>query len=119
MKSLAGSFLIAKDKLRDPSFKQAVVLMLQHSKEGAFGLIVNRPAKAPELPFPVHFGGPCQAEGLLMLHGHADWVKDDELEQRQPAPGIYVGDAGSLARIQEAESTDALRYRVFVGYAGW
>lgn len=119
MNSLAGSFLIAKIKLQDPSFKQAVVLLLQHGPEGAFGLIVNRPAKADELPFPVCFGGPCQSEGLMMLHGHAQWLASPGGMEQQVAPGIYVGDAAALERVSENESAEELRYRVFIGYAGW
>jgi putative transcriptional regulator len=119
MTSLAGSFLIAKSKLHDPSFKKSVVLLLQHTSEGAFGLIVNRPAESKDLPFSVFFGGPCQAEGLLMLHGHAAWVEVNEKQARQAAPGVYVGDAASLQRVQDADAEEALRYRVFAGYAGW
>src|SRR4051795_4803903 len=117
MTSLAGSFLIAKAKLQDPSFKHAVVLLLQHGPEGAFGLVVNRPTKVDKLPFPVYFGGPCQAEGLLMLHGHGEWLEIEEREERQAAPGIFVGDAAALERVNEREPGEQLRFRVFAGYA--
>src|SRR2546429_7938511 len=73
MPSLAGSFLVAKPELQDSNFHQTVVLLLQHGSEGAFGLVVNRPAKTEGLPFPVFHGGPCQAPGLILLHGHAGW----------------------------------------------
>lgn len=113
MTSLAGSFLIARPLLKDPSFRQTVVLLLQHSQEGAFGVIVNRPADVDGVPFPVFAGGPCESQGVVMLHGHADW---DEANKHQVAPGIFTGDASCLKQATESASE---RFRVFAGYAGW
>src|SRR5262245_55104117 len=45
MSHLAGSFLLAKPVIHDAHFKQSVVLLVQHGPEGAFGLVVNRPAE--------------------------------------------------------------------------
>src|SRR6266852_398066 len=97
MTSLAGSFLIARPVLQDPSFKQTVVLLLQHGSEGAFGLVLNRVRKVDGVPFPVHVGGPCEFQGLLMLHGHPDWGRmEGELPDGEVAPGIFLGDAACL-----------------------
>jgi putative transcriptional regulator len=123
--SLAGSFLVARPVLQDPNFSRSVVLLLAHSDDGAFGLVVNRPVPEPVegLPLPVYFGGPCPAPGLLLLHGHADWQDaeaDAEEEDRQEvAPGIFVGDAACLERAREAPPDQQGRVRVFTGYAGW
>ena len=120
MQSLAGSFLIARPVLQDPSFKQTVVLLLQHNKEGAFGLVVNRPREVDGLPFPVFAGGPCEFEGLLLLHGQPDWSRlDAAVPDGEIAPGIFLGDASCLERASEASQSDELRVRVFRGYAGW
>ena len=40
---LTGQLLIASPQLRQPPFERAVVLMAQHSREGAFGVVINRP----------------------------------------------------------------------------
>src|SRR4051812_28206112 len=40
---LNGQFLIATPEMGDPRFQQTVVLMVQHSKDGAFGIVINRP----------------------------------------------------------------------------
>jgi putative transcriptional regulator len=122
--SLAGSFLVAQPSLIDPNFRQTVVLILAHSDEGAFGLIVNRPVPKPALPFPVFHGGPCPAPGLFMLHGHRDWLDDspepeEDGAQREVAPGIFLGDASCLKRAQQAADSDSLHFRAFQGYAGW
>jgi putative transcriptional regulator len=119
MKSLAGHFLVARPVLRDPNFFRSVVLLLQHGSVGAFGLVVNRKANVEGLPFPVFVGGPCKSEGLLILHGHEDWVDEEELDKRQIAPGIFIGDGSSLKRISEPPADTVLRYRLFTGNAGW
>jgi putative transcriptional regulator len=38
-----GVFLIAAPSLRDPNFRQTVVLLCEHGAEGALGVVVNRP----------------------------------------------------------------------------
>jgi putative transcriptional regulator len=120
MKSLAGHFLVARPVLRDPNFVRSVVLLLQHGSVGAFGLVVNRKAKLAGLPFPVFVGGPCKSEVLLILHGHPNWVEPaKDSSERQVAPGIFIGDAGSLKRISEPPPDGVLRYRLFTGSSGW
>jgi putative transcriptional regulator len=42
--SLAGQLLVASPQLRQPIFDHAVILLAQHSREGALGIIINRPA---------------------------------------------------------------------------
>lgn len=120
--SYAGCFLIAKPILQDPNFKRTVVFLLAHNAEGAIGLVVNRPAEAKGLPWPVFIGGPCPSPGLIMLHGHRQWVEttDDSSDQeRQLAPGIFSGDAACLDRVTQEEPDEPVRFRVFSGYAGW
>lgn len=119
MTSLAGSFLVAKPVLQDPNFVQTVVLLLRHNDEGAFGLVVNRRIETEAVPFPVYSGGPCSATGLILIHGHSDWIEDTE-QAEEIAPGVYIGDAACLERVAELrEQQQEARYRVFAGYSGW
>lgn len=117
MSNLVGSFLIARSSLRDGFFGRSVVLMLQHGPEGAFGLVLNRPAQAKELPFPVFIGGPCKMDGLLMIHGCEDWLQEEE--KMEVCPGVFLGTSEQFEKATEAEDGDASRFRVFTGYAGW
>jgi putative transcriptional regulator len=41
--SLAGQLLIAAPAIGDPRFAHAVILVVRHDGEGAFGIIINRP----------------------------------------------------------------------------
>jgi putative transcriptional regulator len=122
--SLAGSFLIARPSLLDPNFRKTVVLLLAHTEEGAFGLVVNRRADAEGLPWPLFVGGPCPSPGLMMLHGHSEWAHPEAEEASettvpQVAPGVFIGDASSLERAGNLEPDEQQRVRVFSGYAGW
>src|SRR5260370_42187861 len=78
--SLEGQFLVASRELLDPNFARAVVLLIQHSEEGAMGLVVNRPTKTTlaeawkqvsQAPCPmnglIYLGGPCRGP-LMALH---------------------------------------------------
>jgi putative transcriptional regulator len=123
----AGSFLLASPHLRDPNFYQTVVLLLTYGKEGASGLIVNRPTEIPlnrafphvdgveKLSRPIYFGGPVGTDRMIAL-----------LRSDTPLPDAK----NVLERIYFTASlknlTDALQsgspdrtVRVYAGYSGW
>jgi putative transcriptional regulator len=75
MKSLSGNFLVASPGLDDMNFGQTVVLLCDHTEEGAFGLVVNKVIMesfqsllfnfdiAPGIvDLPVYYGGPVRPE---------------------------------------------------------
>ena len=43
--SLAGQLLIASPELRQPEFDHTVILLAKHTREGALGIVINRPGK--------------------------------------------------------------------------
>ena len=124
MDSLRGQLLIASPALEDPNFHRTVVLVTEHSADGAMGLILNRPADtpvdeiAPELSLlvdrtdPVYVGGPVGEEAVIVL---AEF--DDPSEAAAPV----MGGLGFVpADADEADlATRLRRARVFAGYAGW
>lgn len=123
MQSLKGHLLIAGPSLVDPNFRRAVVLVGEHSEEGALGLILNRPLEAtvaeavPELSAlaagndQVHFGGPVQPSAIVVL---ADFVKPDR------AGSLVLDSVGFLpSEVDPEELGELRRTRVFAGYAGW
>lgn len=82
--SLANHFLIAMPGLGDPHFSRTVTLICEHSRDGAMGIVVNRPVDlslheilaqmniepaTPEaLDMPVFLGGPVQNNRGFILH---------------------------------------------------
>jgi putative transcriptional regulator len=119
MSSLVGTLLVARPTLRDGFFSRTVILLLQHGSEGAFGLVLNRPAKAEGLSFPVFVGGPCEMQGLLMLHGHADWMDKGEESPGEVCPGVFMGDEATFERVSGMTEDAEAKFRVFTGYSGW
>lgn len=122
-----GVLLAARDALRDPHFVGSIVLLCQHGAEGAYGLVLNRPAHMPlreifehppELPQGggtrrVYIGGPVQSTELQILQV-GDSAASDTLEV---APGIRMG--GRWETLEDILSPDPARLRLFLGYAGW
>lgn len=127
--ALAGKLLVASPVLEDPNFARAVVLMLEHTKEGALGLVINRASGTPVAdPLPqwaafaaepshVFVGGPVEPQAaicLALVEPDADPPGWRRLDGRAWSLGVL--DLGS----DPAWHADALsRLRVFAGYAGW
>ncbi len=120
-----GVLLVVEPALLDPTFRRAVVLLCDHTADGSFGLILNRPTefRLPDvldepggLEHRVYFGGPVQTDTLHYLHPYAD-----EVEHAVPVLD-GVGWGGPFEEIVGGVRSGALdgeRFRFFVGYAGW
>lgn len=128
MKVAPGTFLVAGPDLLDPNFMHAVVLMCQHSDQGAIGLIVNRKlpqttAEAfPDHPLlgavdlPIFQGGPVELDSMQFVHRVPDEIPDS----MPLSSGLWWGRADAVAAYLERAGQDAVRtVRLFVGYAGW
>jgi putative transcriptional regulator len=123
MESLKGQLLIAGPSLVDPNFRRTVVLVGEHTDEGALGVVLNRESETtvleavPELSAlvdghdHVHVGGPVQQSAIVVL---ADFVEPVR------AGALVLGTIGFLpAEVDPDELGDLRRARVFAGYAGW
>ena len=124
--SLAPTLLLSMPQLLDENFERTVVLLCDHSAEGAFGLILNRPtttaaaeAVAFDPPLEGHqgpllwTGGPVEPQRGWILLGEPV----DEDAQTQIAPDLYISTSIELLR-KVIQQTPA-RSRVLTGYAGW
>ena len=123
MESLRGHLLVAGPGLLDPNFWRTVVLVGEHSDEGALGVVLNRSSETtvvealPELALladdmgAVHVGGPVQPSAVVVL---ADFVDIDAAES------LVIESIGFLpAEVEPAAIGELSRARVYVGYAGW
>jgi len=93
--SLTGQLLIASPNIGDPRFAHTVILMVKHDKEGALGIIINRPVgeksiasllEAPgedvsgiEGSLRVFAGGPVQPELGFVIHS-AEYRRDETVD---------------------------------------
>lgn len=124
MTTLRGQLLIASPTLLDPNFARTVVLIAEHTQDGAMGLVLNRPSDAEvaaavgELggivaPGDLVFeGGPVQASAVMVLA---------EFNEPSEAAAVVLGDVGFLSALDDLEElADGLRRaRVFAGHSGW
>ncbi len=126
----AGELLVAAPGMRDPRFRRAVILLVEHSAKGAFGLVLNRPMgsvdisrmlpkkKAGELrkevEIDLHYGGPVRSRTGYVLY-----------EDKKHFPNsIRVGkniavssDASILNAIARGEGPKKIM--IALGYSGW
>lgn len=124
MDSLRGRLLVASPALQDPNFTRTVVLVAEHTEEGAMGVVLNRPMDlevadaSPALTDiatddeVVFAGGPVQPNGVMVLAEFA----------APAAPAVAIaGDLGFVGAEDDLESlSDSVRRaRVFAGHAGW
>lgn len=129
LRAAPGTILAASPDLPDSNFSHTALVVCEHSAEGAFGLVFNRPAELavyqmfPEHPLlhacrqPVFWGGPVGMDSAQFLHR----VPDEIPGGAELAAGVHLGGdfeelAGLLHEDPERAASDV---RVFVGYAGW
>jgi putative transcriptional regulator len=122
--SIAGRLLIATPLLLDPNFYRAVVYIVEHSEEGALGVVLNRATEEPvtdHLPEwtdwlsdpPVVFvGGPVANEVAVGVIAKPEVLPDSW----NPTPD-------GLGLVDLSEGPDGLgavaSARVYSGYSGW
>lgn len=123
--SLQGKLLLDGGSITGSFFNRTVVLICQHSTDGAFGLVLNRGAErtvgeaiTDELPERIGdqdlwVGGPVQPAALSYLHS------DEFLPDANVCPNLNLDH--SLEDLVELGNSfsSTQRVRVFTGYSGW
>jgi putative transcriptional regulator len=126
-RSIVGKLLIAEPMLGDPNFDRTVVLMVEHTDDGALGVVLNRPtdlevgavlsewAELAATPTVLYLGGPVEQNGVLALARRRGDGK------QLPGWSPVIGDVGTidlhLEPVDLAAEVEAVRF--FAGYAGW
>lgn len=119
---LSGQLLVASPTIGDPTFTRSVVLVIDHDRDGALGIVLNRPtemtvvAAVPTIAAMfdeedvVHEGGPVQPESLLTV-----------AEFRDPAEAalLVLGRVGMVRSDEAPLCPNVTRARAYAGYAGW
>ena len=117
--TLRGQLLIAAPSLFD-YFRRTVVLVIEHTAEGAMGVVLNRESETrvadavPQLaPFAaeddlVRVGGPVAPQSVVAL---------GEFDDLTEAGTQVIGRLGTLDPESPNESLG--RLRVYAGYTGW
>ena len=109
--------------MADPNFARTLVLLIEHNREGALGVVVNRPltktlqelwrevGSAPcHSRQPIYWGGPVPGP-LLSLHTKST------LAETEPASGVFF--AAKKQHLDALVLTEEPAYKIFIGHAGW
>ncbi|RZJ80399.1 MAG: YqgE/AlgH family protein [Flavobacterium sp.] len=120
-----GKLLVSEPFLNDPNFKRSVVLMAEHSEEGAIGFILNQPSNMllkdllPDLweaDFKVFIGGPVEMDTVHFIHRCPEKLNSGELI----GDGIYWGgNFETLKILINNNAIDESEVKFFLGYSGW
>lgn len=127
--SLARHLLCAVPQLQDPNFKRSVVLMLEHSIEGALGLVINNPLSNTVAEVSeslglrwdgarderVRLGGPVEPMRGWILHNVRDW----DCRAAEILPGVLL--TTSLDPVEKGGGIggEGQDFLFLLGYAGW
>ncbi len=123
MRSLKGHLLLATPELLAPIFSRSVILMLDHSSEGAAGVVINKPTDATVASIAEQvFEEPSEWEKLISLGGPVPGPMIvlhtvEELSDQEIVPGVY-------STVDAAKVRDLLRRQVepsltLANYSGW
>ena len=128
--SLAGQLLIAAPTIGDPRFAHTVVLMVRHDKEGALGIVINRPVGERSIAalleatghddagvagiVRVFAGGPVQPELGFVLHS-AEYRRAETVD----VDGRVAMTASRQVLLDIGHSQGPEKSLFALGYAGW
>ncbi len=128
--SLAGQLLIASPRIGDPRFSHTVVLMVRHDKDGAFGIVINRPVGERSIAtlleatgdddtsvtgnVRVFAGGPVQPELGFVIHS-AEYRRDETLD----IDGRVAVTASRQILRDIGHNKGPQKSLFALGYAGW
>jgi putative transcriptional regulator len=133
MSTLAPGFLVAAPILRDPNFAGSVVLMVEHSDQGALGFVVNRAASTSLHKVLMQLGvadTPVRHEVAVMIGGpvspQTGWIVFDSPKPPTTARDDVLMVTESLGVSASKQFlVDAVRGEgpgramLVQGYAGW
>jgi putative transcriptional regulator len=129
--SLVGQLLVSSRDMPDPRYRRAVVIVVRHSSEGGFGIVINRSAGDQPLAslfeiigekkdetvtgkVPIFTGGPVHPEVFFVLHSG---------EYRRPETTSLTADVATTASRQIfhdiAAKVGPRKYLIAFGYIGW
>jgi putative transcriptional regulator len=127
---LNGQILIASPQLRQPAFHHAVVLLVRHNRDGAFGVVINRPtgkrsvarmlkelgadASGVNGTVPVFSGGPVEPDVALVIHS-IDYRAPDTLD----IDGRVALSAAADVLRDMAVGKGPNKSLIVFGYVGW
>jgi putative transcriptional regulator len=123
---LKGKLLVASPVMREPTFARTVISVLEHSDDGALGVVINRPGDASLLdvvppvaelashPAVLFAGGPVEPQAAIALG-----VVSPDAPTQGWRPVVHPVVTVDLDVDPDVLGAGLRELRVFAGYAGW
>ena len=127
---LTGQLLIAAPTIGDPRFAHTVILMVRHDKQGAFGIVINRPVGESSIAnllegagedvsgisgnLRIFSGGPVQQELGFVVHS-TEYRLDETLD----VDGRVAMTANRQVLRDIGHNRGPVKSLFALGYAGW
>ena len=127
---LKHQFLIAMPHMADPNFAHTLTYIVEHTANGAMGLVVNRPQELnladileqlrPEIDpptccqaVPIYFGGPVQTDRGFVLH-----PSGPTFQATVDLEGVSLSTSQDVL-FAIADGVGPQQSLITLGYAGW
>ncbi|SDV10355.1 YqgE/AlgH family protein [Pseudomonas mucidolens] len=127
---LKHQFLIAMPHMADPNFAQTLTYIVEHTANGAMGLVVNRPqdlnladileqlrpdvdSPASCQAVPIYFGGPVQTDRGFVLH-----PSGPTFQATVDLDGLSLSTSQDVL-FAIADGGGPAQSLITLGYAGW
>ena len=131
--SVKDNFLVATNNMKDPRFKETVIVMFENNNNGAWGLVVNKPisnvfikdlidfpknykklnSKIYNKKIPIFWGGPVDKNRIFILHS-----KEYESESTIKYNKISLSsDFETLLKIAENKGPE--NNLIIIGISSW
>ena len=131
--SIKNHFLIATEKMRDNRFEKTVITMLESDKNGAWGLVINKPLgslpiallidsslsnseereELYKINIPVFWGGPVERKQIFILHSN-----DYQSESTDNYGNFSISQDYNIL-FDIAKKKGPKKSLVILGYSGW
>ena len=128
--ALTGQLLIAAPAIGDPRFAHTVILMVRHDRQGAFGIVINRPVGESPIAsllegagedvsgisgnLRIFSGGPVQQELGFVVHS-TEYRLDETLD----VDGRVAMTANRQVLRDIGHNRGPVKSLFALGYAGW
>ena len=120
-----GKILISEPFLCDHIFGRSVILLVDHTKEGTMGLVLNKPLPLflndilqdfnYQENIPIYKGGPLSTDTLFYLH-----TLEGITDSLPISNGLYLnGDFNAIKEYILQGNPIKGKIRFFLGYSGW
>ena len=131
--SIKDHFLIATEKMKDNRFEKTVIAMLENDKDGAWGLVINKPIgslpiallidpslntseereELYKINIPVFWGGPVETKKIFILHSN-----EYQSDSTNNYGSISISHGYDIL-FDIAKNKGPEKSLVILGYSGW